>query len=120
VKFENVDRRIVIGGISAAAASALIAALVARRRNKPLGLARIRSKSKIKCPLLAVEDKATRRTQFWEHAMLDPIQCKVRGLDIDHLPAHIEPFGEFMITQSKKIMAPRDIVKAYLLTVSSV
>jgi hypothetical protein len=98
----------------------VITAWITRPRRSALGLARLAPKSGITCPLLAVEDPAVQRTRFWKAAMLDPVDCPVRGLDIATLPAHVKPFAEFMVAQSKREMTPRDIVKAYLLTVSSV
>jgi len=112
---------LLVGGLSVAAGVG-ITIWITRTRRRPLGIARLAPGVEVPagCPLLAVEDPKLRETEFWESAMIDPSECPVRGLDIAKLPGHIKPFAEFMIEQSSKTMTPRDIVKAYLLTVSSV
>jgi hypothetical protein len=72
------------------------------------------------CPLLKVQDPNAKSTRFWEKAFIDVNECKVRGLDIQRLPSHVKPFAEFMRRQAKKKMTRRDVIKAYVLTVSSV
>jgi hypothetical protein len=43
-----------------------------------------------------------------------------RELGLDRLPEHIKLFGEFMLEQQRRDLTPRDVVKAYVLTRSSV
>lgn len=86
-----------------------------------LGLARLRKKGAPKhCPLLQVEDAGRQTAEFWEHAFVDVTECPVRGLDIDKLPSHVRPFADFMLRQRRRKLTPRDVAKAYLLTVASV
>ncbi len=112
---------LLVGGASVVAGVG-VAWWFTRGARRPLGIARLAPGVEVPpgCPLLAVEDPAVRQTEFWDHAMVDPTECPVRGLDIAKLPKHVRPFAEFMVSQSKKDLSPRDIAKAYLLTVSSV
>lgn len=43
-----------------------------------------------------------------------------RQLGIDSLPPHVQGFGAFMVTMAARKIGPRDVVKAYTLTRSSI
>jgi hypothetical protein len=51
---------------------------------------------------------------------LDVRTAKVRDTIPRTLPAHVVPFAEYMLRQSKRPVTSRDLVKAYLLTSSSI
>lgn len=96
-----------------------------RARKEPL-TADVARREKLSCPLLRLEmsDKERSKLRFerpdWDKAFLDVERCRVNGVDVDDLPQHVYPFADFMLRQGRRQATARDIVKAYLLTASSI
>lgn len=95
-------------------------------RIKPPRTAEAARRRKLVCPLLRLEmsDKERAKLRFahpdWDEAFLDTDQCRVHGVDVERLPEHIYPFADFMLRQGTRPATARDIIKAYLLTASSI
>jgi len=51
---------------------------------------------------------------------IEKIRARHGATSLERLPAHIEPFADYMVTASKRPVKPRDMVKAYAITRSSV
>lgn len=52
--------------------------------------------------------------------LLDVRAKQVKRVVPKELPQHIYPFAEFMVRQSQKPLTPKDLIKAYVITVSSI
>lgn len=52
--------------------------------------------------------------------VLNSVERAKKELGIDSLPDHVAQFGQFMLQQQQRVLTARDVVKAYVLTRSSI
>jgi len=66
------------------------------------------------------EEKRTTALKNLYACTLEPARKIKKRLGINKLPAHVAKFGEFMLYQAGRDLGPVDVVKAYLVTISSI
>lgn len=105
--------------VTGLAAGTVIAIVHARRANTRLALAPPRPARKGDDPYVFNPWTSEARKKRLAKEFMTIRSPKIKDFVPDSLPSHVRPFADYMARASKQAITPRDVAKAYIMTVGS-